>query len=106
MSSMSAKNPKGGAEHRRVMESLPLDPASMESVVYIVDSDSIRLRPDNFREPPGADPHAGWCGEGRFNAVPYPIISDHLVFLSVPLLIDQNKPYLSMLIPKYLVPIL
>ncbi len=74
MSSMSAKNPKGGAEHRRVMESLPLDPASMESVVYIVDSDSIRLRPDNFREPPGADPHAGWCGEGRFNAVPYPIM--------------------------------
>jgi len=25
----------------------------------------IRLRPDNLREPPRADPHAGWCGEGE-----------------------------------------
>ncbi len=25
------------------------------------------------REPPGADPHAGWCGEGRLKAGPYPI---------------------------------
>ena len=24
-------------------------------------------------EPPGADPHAGWCGEGRLEAGPYPI---------------------------------
>ena len=26
-------------------------------------------------EPPGADPHAGWCGEGRLEAGPYPIRS-------------------------------
>jgi hypothetical protein len=25
------------------------------------------------REPPGADPHAGWCGEGGLNTHPYPI---------------------------------
>jgi hypothetical protein len=31
----------------------------------------IRVRPDD--EPPGADPHAGWCGEGRLEAGPYPI---------------------------------
>ena len=24
-------------------------------------------------EPPGADPHAGWCGEGGLKARPYPI---------------------------------
>ena len=24
-------------------------------------------------EPPGADPRAGWCGEGRLDAGPYPI---------------------------------
>ena len=24
-------------------------------------------------EPPGADPHAWWCGEGRLEAGPYPI---------------------------------
>ncbi|TAL63079.1 MAG: hypothetical protein EPN88_12710 [Bacteroidetes bacterium] len=35
--------------------------------------DLIWLRPDDFREPPIADPHDGWCGEGRLNAVPYPI---------------------------------
>jgi hypothetical protein len=23
------------------------------------------LRPDDFHEPPGAEPHARWCGEGR-----------------------------------------
>jgi len=34
---------------------------------------TIRLRPDNFCEPPRADPHAGWCGEGRLITVPYPI---------------------------------
>ena len=34
---------------------------------------TIRLRPDDFYEPPRADPHAWWCGEGRLNTVPYPI---------------------------------
>ena len=29
------------------------------------------MRP--VHEPPGADPHAGWCGEGRLEAGPYPI---------------------------------
>ena len=24
-------------------------------------------------EPPTADPHGGWCGEGRLEAGPYPI---------------------------------
>ncbi len=24
------------------------------------------------REPPGADPHAGWCGRGRGEPVPLP----------------------------------
>jgi len=28
-------------------------------------------------EPPGADPHAGWCGEGGLETRPYPI-SDEL----------------------------
>ena len=27
-------------------------------------------------EPPGADPHAGWCGEGRLEAGPYPIADE------------------------------
>src|SRR3972149_3899154 len=35
---------------------------------------TIRLRPDDFCEPPRADPHAGWCGEGRLITVPYPIM--------------------------------
>ena len=43
------------------------------SVVYIADRDLIRLRPDDFHEPPTADPHDEWGGEGRLNAVPYPI---------------------------------
>lgn len=30
-----------------------------------------RARP--VHEPPGADPHAGWCGEGRLKAGLYPI---------------------------------
>ena len=34
---------------------------------------TIRLRPDDFREPPIADPHDVWCGEGRLITVPYPI---------------------------------
>jgi len=29
--------------------------------------------PDDFRELPRADPHEGWCGEGRLITVPYPI---------------------------------
>jgi hypothetical protein len=47
----------------------------------IVDWDSLSgqgvlsLPKDDFREPPGADPHAGWCGEGRLITVPYPIMS-------------------------------
>jgi hypothetical protein len=28
-----------------------------------------------LHEPPGADPHAGWCGEGGLKARPYPIRS-------------------------------
>ncbi len=28
-------------------------------------------------EPPGADPHAGRCGEGRLEAGPYPIMRLH-----------------------------
>jgi len=55
------------------MESHNLDSFTVRIVVLIVDSDLIRLRPDDFHEPPGADPQAGWCGEGRLNAVPYPI---------------------------------
>jgi hypothetical protein len=35
-------------------------------------------------EPPGADPHAGWCGEGRLEAGPYPIGRRKLV----------NRPHL------------
>ncbi len=31
-----------------------------------------RVRPVD--EPPGADPLAGWCGEGRLEAGPYPIM--------------------------------
>ena len=27
-------------------------------------------------EPPGADPHAGWCGEGGLETRPYPIRCD------------------------------
>ena len=30
------------------------------------------MRP--VHEPPGADPHAGWCGEGRLETGPYPIV--------------------------------
>jgi hypothetical protein len=41
--------------------------------VLIADLDLIRLRPDDFHETPIADPHDGCCGEGRLNAVPYPI---------------------------------
>jgi hypothetical protein len=34
---------------------------------------NVRLRPDDFCEPPIGDPHDGWCGEGRLITVPYPI---------------------------------
>ena len=33
----------------------------------------LRTRVRSVHEPPGADPHAGWCGEGRLDAGPYPI---------------------------------
>jgi hypothetical protein len=33
----------------------------------------IQLRLDVLWEPPGADPHAGWCGEGERKTPPYPI---------------------------------
>jgi hypothetical protein len=57
MISHTVMNPNGGADiMRRVMEDRPLDPTK-----------------DDFCEPPIADPHDGWCGEGRLNAVPYPI---------------------------------
>jgi len=36
---------------------------SMRKFVLIVDSDLIRLWPDDFYETPCADPHAGCCGE-------------------------------------------
>jgi len=44
MSSERAKSPTGGADFRRVMEERPLDPISMRIVVFIVESDLIRLR--------------------------------------------------------------
>ena len=49
-------------------------------VVYIVERDLIRLRPDDFHEPPSADSHGGWCGEGRLNAVPYPIMAAFVTY--------------------------
>jgi hypothetical protein len=61
------------------MEVLPLNPIQVERVVSVVEMDSmsgygvLSLPKDDFREPPIADPHDGWCGEGRLNAVPYPI---------------------------------
>ena len=33
----------------------------------------IRSRLDSLREPPLADPHEGWCGEGELKSPPYPI---------------------------------
>jgi hypothetical protein len=44
------------------------------SVVYIVDRDLIRLRPDDFCEPPIADPHDGWCGGWGLITPGYPIM--------------------------------
>ncbi len=35
--------------------------------------DLIRLRPDDFREPPIADPHDGWCGGWGLTTPGYPI---------------------------------
>jgi len=40
----------------------------------------IRLRPDYLREPPSADPHARWCGEGELKSPTYPI--RHILMLS------------------------
>ena len=50
-----------------------LDPFSVRIVVLIVDSDLIRLRPDDFHEPPTADPHGGWCGGWGLTTPGYPI---------------------------------
>src|SRR5450756_317613 len=44
---------------------------------------TIRPRPDDFYEPPRADPHAWWCGEGRLKAVPYPIGQSFLLLAGV-----------------------
>ena len=43
------------------------------SVVCIVERDLIRLRPDDFHEPPTADPHGGWCGGWGLTTPGYPI---------------------------------
>jgi hypothetical protein len=56
-------------DSRRVMEERPFDPVKNCGSGF-----TIRLRLDNFREPPRADPHAGWCGEERLITVPYPIM--------------------------------
>ena len=68
-----AMSPNGGVNSRRVMEERPLNPVSVYQWHALQTVIHFRLRPDDFREPPRADPHAGWCGEGRLNAVPYPI---------------------------------
>ena len=60
MSSHDMKNPTGGVHMRHVIE-LP-DPNSF----------IIRLRPDKLCETPGADPHAGCCGEGGERNSPLP----------------------------------
>ena len=74
MSLGEARSPNGGVDSRRVMEERPLDPVKNCGSGF-----TIRLRPDNFREPPRADPYAGWCGEGRLNTVPYPIRLSYLL---------------------------
>ena len=35
----------------------------------------LSLPKGDFCEPPIADPHDGWCGEGWLNTAPYPIRS-------------------------------
>ena len=66
------------------------------SVVYIVERDLIRLRPDDFRETPSADPQAGCCGEGRLNAVPYPIKAFFLI-LAFSVILDYNVLHIVLL---------
>jgi hypothetical protein len=39
-----------------------------------------RLRLGSLWEPPGADLHAGWCGEGERKTPPYPIILLNIIF--------------------------
>ena len=75
MSFEAAMNPIGGAESRRVMERCPLALVSVQLVVSTVEHESFPAKApkDDFCEPPIADPHDGWCGEGRLNTVPYPI---------------------------------
>jgi len=65
MSSGMAMNSTGGAESRRVMERCSLALVSVQLVVSTAERGHFRLRLDDFCEPPIADPHDGWCGEGR-----------------------------------------
>ena len=63
-SSCVAMNPTGGA----IGGAGPChQPCSCVNVVLA------RRRVSRVHEPPGADPHAGWCGEGGLKARPYPI---------------------------------
>jgi hypothetical protein len=75
MSSHDTVNPTGGVNMGRVMELCA--PGVNLAVRLVVKEpwvdDFIRLRPDSLREPPLADPHEGWCGEGELEAPPYPI---------------------------------
>jgi len=45
------------------------------AVIYLKSCEGYlsRLRSACLWEPPGADPHAGWCGEGERKTPPYPI---------------------------------
>ena len=57
---------------------LCISSVSMVSLYFLCIS---RVFPGSFSEPPGADPHAGWCGEGERKAHPYPIgISNSVAF--------------------------
>jgi hypothetical protein len=51
------------------------------SVVYIVDRDLIRLRPDDFCETPTADPHGGCCGGWGLTTPGYLIMRSFIVFV-------------------------
>ena len=81
MSSHDIMNPYGGVHMGRIVE--PFDPNARPTIgsrikgFYLSKSCGFtfttRLRPGNLCEPPGADPHAGWCG-GRGRKTPgYPI---------------------------------
>ena len=61
-SSTSVMNPTGGAVGRRV-DGMPNPDTSIT-----------RLRPGNSWEPPGADPHARWCGGWGRDSPGYPVI--------------------------------